>query len=307
MCYIFFKVRCNSPNLIILCCLSSTGRQFRDFLNGLDGLHEYLRFSYPKIRPPSYYCNNESEFGMTLHYRSKRKDFLWYTIGQIETIGQHFYQIEVSTELLSQSYDPSDQEYYFVLALKFDNQAFDGEAQTRGRCKSSLDLQPVIRQTSLLPLKAESLFKIFPFCLVFDSDLKIKAVGHCLQVIMKLKACDHLCLLTIQVVLPNISGREISKVFNLVKPKVGYNWHSVSEFSIISRVLAHCVIPHGSYTNQIKGSAQKNAQKNYDYRIIISIKTIIIFWDYNNALYIYGFSLLCIRWVHSSFEFRFEL
>ena len=163
----------------------SSGRQFRDFLNGLDGLHEYLRFSYPKIRPPSYYCNNESESGMTLHYRSKRKDFLWYTIGQIETIAQHFYQIEVSTELLSQSFDDIDQEHYFVLQLKFDNTAYD--ADTQCVCRSNVDLQMVMKQTSLLPLKAESLFKIFPFCLVFDSNLKIIAVGHCLQVSIRLK------------------------------------------------------------------------------------------------------------------------
>lgn len=45
------------------------GRNLRDFLNGLDNLHEYLRFSYQKLRPPSFFCENESKTGLTLHYR----------------------------------------------------------------------------------------------------------------------------------------------------------------------------------------------------------------------------------------------
>lgn len=30
--------------------LSVLGRHMRDFLNGLDNLHEYLKFSYPAMR-----------------------------------------------------------------------------------------------------------------------------------------------------------------------------------------------------------------------------------------------------------------
>lgn len=46
------------------------GRTFPQFLNGLDNLHEYLRFSFPKLKPPSFYCEHESRTGLTLHYRS---------------------------------------------------------------------------------------------------------------------------------------------------------------------------------------------------------------------------------------------
>lgn len=42
----------------------------RDFVNGLDNLHEYLRFSYPKVQPPTFFCQEESATGVTLHYRS---------------------------------------------------------------------------------------------------------------------------------------------------------------------------------------------------------------------------------------------
>ena len=64
--------------------LALLGRQFIDFLMGLDNLHEYLKFSYPKIRPPSYYVSDESKSGITLNYRSKRRGFTHDTIGQLK-------------------------------------------------------------------------------------------------------------------------------------------------------------------------------------------------------------------------------
>ncbi|GFY77734.1 soluble guanylate cyclase 88E [Trichonephila inaurata madagascariensis] len=63
--------------------LGVLGRHMRDFLNGLDNLHEYLKFSYPRMKAPSFFCENETSSGLTLHYRSTRRGFLWYTIGQI--------------------------------------------------------------------------------------------------------------------------------------------------------------------------------------------------------------------------------
>uniref|UniRef100_A0A8D3BPQ9 guanylate cyclase n=1 Tax=Scophthalmus maximus TaxID=52904 RepID=A0A8D3BPQ9_SCOMX len=36
-------------------------------------LHEYLRFSYPKVQPPTFFCQEESATGVTLHYRSEMR------------------------------------------------------------------------------------------------------------------------------------------------------------------------------------------------------------------------------------------
>ncbi len=84
--------------------LALLGRQLGDFLNGLDNLHEYLKYSYPRwfiqfegkrptlptfvlspfrMRAPSYFCDSETEEGLILHYRSKRRGFVQYTIGQL--------------------------------------------------------------------------------------------------------------------------------------------------------------------------------------------------------------------------------
>ena len=66
--------------------LSVLGRHMRDFLNGLDNLHEYLKFSYPRMKAPSFICENETKEGLTLHYRSKRRGFVYYAMGQIREV-----------------------------------------------------------------------------------------------------------------------------------------------------------------------------------------------------------------------------
>lgn len=68
--------------------LSVLGRHMRDFLNGLDNLHEYLKFSYPRMRAPSFICENETRQGLTLHYRSKRRGFVYYAMGQIREVSE---------------------------------------------------------------------------------------------------------------------------------------------------------------------------------------------------------------------------
>lgn len=71
--------------------LSVLGRHMRDFLNGLDNLHEYLKFSYPRMKAPSFICENETKQGLTLHYRSKRRGFVYYTMGQIREVCRLFF------------------------------------------------------------------------------------------------------------------------------------------------------------------------------------------------------------------------
>lgn len=62
------------------------GRHMRDFLNGLDNLHEYMKFSYPKLKAPSFFVEKETDTDLILHYRSKRKGYIHYVIGQIKEV-----------------------------------------------------------------------------------------------------------------------------------------------------------------------------------------------------------------------------
>lgn len=206
--------------------LSVLGRQFRDFLNGLDNLHEYLRFSYPRIKAPSFFCDNETRDGLHLHYRTKRKGFIYYTIGQIKEVGRHFYDTEVDVDVISESHEAVDG-FHFTMRLKFDNQAFiNGECENQwmtNQASSSVVHSAAMKwqqstwlgksnsaggsfgcggwsqyaaqgnpsysssshiqsPTDMLSVRGDVFLSIFPFCIVFDENLIIKAVGTCLQV-----------------------------------------------------------------------------------------------------------------------------
>jgi guanylate cyclase len=75
------------------------GRHLRDFLNGLDNLHEYMRFSYPKLKPPSFFVEKENDLGLILHYRSKRKGYVNYVKGQIMQVSKKKPNLENSTKI----------------------------------------------------------------------------------------------------------------------------------------------------------------------------------------------------------------
>ena len=66
--------------------LKILGRSLKDFLNGLDNLHEYMRYSYPKLKPPSFFVEKETPNGLILHYRSKRRGFTHFVIGILKQV-----------------------------------------------------------------------------------------------------------------------------------------------------------------------------------------------------------------------------
>jgi hypothetical protein len=45
-----------------------------------------MRFSYQKLKPPSFFVEKETADGIVLHYRSKRKDYKYYVRGQLKQV-----------------------------------------------------------------------------------------------------------------------------------------------------------------------------------------------------------------------------
>ncbi|CAH1958014.1 unnamed protein product [Acanthoscelides obtectus] len=176
--------------------LSVLGRHMRDFLNGLDNLHEYLKFSYPRMRAPSFICENETKQGLTLHYRSKRRGFVYYTMGQIKEVARHFYHKEMKIELVREEllFDM----VHVTFQLTFDNRAF------------TLASLAMTREEKHLPISASVLFEIFPFCIVFGSDMLVRSIGNSLMVI-----------------LPDLVGKKITNWFDLVRPLISFKFGSI--------------------------------------------------------------------------------
>ena len=102
--------------------MRASGRHYRDFLHGIDNLHETMRFSYPKMLTPSFYVDKEDCRGCLLHYRSKRVGFTYYVIGQLRQCGRKFYDVNVEIEVLE--VNRLAKGIHIVYSLKFDNSVY---------------------------------------------------------------------------------------------------------------------------------------------------------------------------------------
>ena len=172
------------------------GRDLRDFLNGLDDLHEYLRFSYPKMRPPSFYCENETPHGMILHYNTQRRGYLEYVIGQLKTVGK-IYGKDIDVEMESE--EQNGNETHVILQLNFDNREM-----LRSRRPSLVNTE--------FKIDSDTFLTIFPFVIMFGEDMTIKRVG-----------------LKLEEVLPNLIGENLDTMFSLRRPQFGsLTWKLVS-------------------------------------------------------------------------------
>merc|ERR1719499_2817921 len=61
-----------------------------DFFVNLDNLHDYLKFTFPRMKAPSFFIAEEADTGMTMEYRSKRRGFQFYVQGQIKELSKNF-------------------------------------------------------------------------------------------------------------------------------------------------------------------------------------------------------------------------
>ncbi|XP_047736437.1 soluble guanylate cyclase 88E [Hyalella azteca] len=177
--------------------LSVLGRHVRDFIMGLDNLHEYLKFSYPRMRPPSFFCECESSTGMLLHYRSKRRGYAHYAMGQIKEVARHFYNADLEIELIREDmqFDTS----HVVFQLTFDNEAYSKQMNL---CQ--------LRAEDNLPLRGHIIFEIFPFCLLFNTNMVVKFIGNSLMQI-----------------LPELVGKKVTDWFDVVRPMVEFKFDNM--------------------------------------------------------------------------------
>uniref|UniRef100_A0A914UQ07 guanylate cyclase n=1 Tax=Plectus sambesii TaxID=2011161 RepID=A0A914UQ07_9BILA len=188
------------------------GRTFPEFLNGLDNLHEYLRFTFPKLKPPSFYCEHESRTGLTLHYRSKRRGFLHYVKGQIKSIAKTLYDTDVDIELLD--HENEDNMEHVIMRLHFNNISFN-KTETQFN-----DMAEIVRDQ--VKITSDVFFDIFPFIIVFNRGMRVRNIGMALLRVM-----------------PRLVGKKINNEFVLMRPFIRFRWeeimlHSNNIFEIMS-------------------------------------------------------------------------
>lgn len=194
------------------------GRTLVQFINGLDNLHEYLRASYVKMKPPSFFCEDETRYGLTLHYRSKRRGYVYYVMGQIATIAKLFFNTPVEMELLTE--DESMDMTHVTMRLHFENLTFvdtskavevktdaDGK-EIEGEEKKEEDGGGL--HESGLEVDSKMFFDVFPFHIVFDSEMIIINIGS------GIKAC-----------MPYCKSQSIDEMFAITRPTLEFTIENI--------------------------------------------------------------------------------
>ena len=196
--------------------MGSIGRQYREFVMNLDNVHHYLGEMFTQMKAPSYFVESETAdgklacpvcgllhvihdivTGMILVYRSKRRGYAHYTIGQMKEISKVYFNLDIKMELLKQEiqFDTILVKY----KLEFDNKCYLDHVKS---------IQQKMEQS--LPFKAYALFDTFPFSILFDKALNIVLVGNALRKI-----------------LPQCIGQPILEHFKLERPLVNFQWENL--------------------------------------------------------------------------------
>jgi len=179
--------------------LQCVGRRFRDFFVNLDNLHDYLKFTFQRMKAPSFFISSEDVSGMTLEYRSKRRGFHFYVQGQVKEISKNF-----AAEIKSLDIALKKQEVIFdtvvsTFDMKFENSGYQ-EALSAAEA----------RKTTSMPVRAGVIFEMFPFCILYNREMKVTVLGVALRQII-----------------PKIIGQNLTSWFELVKPLVEFKWEVI--------------------------------------------------------------------------------
>ncbi len=134
---------------------------------------------------------------MTLQYRSKRRGFHFYVQGQTKEIAKELFGLKLTMKLQKQEvvFDTVICTY----ALEFDNNAYQRHIDSLAS-----------RKESSLPIRAATLFEMFPFCILFQKDMTVSCIGVALRQII-----------------PQIIGRKLTSFFEIVKPLIEFNYDNI--------------------------------------------------------------------------------
>ncbi|XP_018644854.1 soluble guanylyl cyclase beta-3, putative [Schistosoma mansoni] len=183
--------------------LQVLGKNYIDFLHNINELHEYLHYSYPKIKAPNIQVTSINHNVITLIYSSIREEFAHYLRSQLIYIAKLYFQLDVSAKLVDKKKQAATYIYTFKLYNKGLSwiELLDKDNQLNKNI-SLLDL------TITLPEK--EFLGMLPFHLLLTKDMILKRVGT-----------GFLCLRN------DILGKEFVTCFLISKPKTNPTFDEV--------------------------------------------------------------------------------
>ncbi|KAK1134526.1 hypothetical protein K0M31_007308 [Melipona bicolor] len=192
-------------NLGYACMIKATGRYFCDFLQSVDNIHMQMRFTYPRMKSPSMYTTHVDPQGVVLVYRSTRKGFTHYLMGQLFQIAKELYETDLVIRVLGSSNNiPGSRSVMVKFRIDFDNREYIA--------KNNSMKTPLGRE--LAPVSISFLLRLFPFGVVINKDMKILGAGDKL-----LQAWGGSS---------SILNKHVTDVFKVRRPKgISFTWGNV--------------------------------------------------------------------------------
>lgn len=202
--------------------LRITGRHFCQFLTEMDNLHSQMKYGFPKMKSPSMVVTEYDSNGAVLLYRSVRKGYSHYLMGQLLQIANDFYHLPLEVTILKEEHD--EQPYCTTFRLDFRNDGF---------MQDMLQRRAGFNRTSLPSFTLGKLFRLFPFGIVLGPELKIRLAGErILQMLGKeMLESDFLDHFTIQ------------------RPHVKLTWESMIMFQSVTWEVESKKLPKINTTN----------------------------------------------------------
>ena len=152
-----------------------------------------------------------------MQYRSKRRGFHNYVKGQIKAVGKKVYGLQIGIKL-------EKQEVVFDTVICTFNLDFDNSSYQEWMDKVTL------RTDSSLPIRATTIFEMFPFCLLFTvSDCFVETLNQPCSYQLLQQDLVVTCLgSALRLILPQIIGKKMPAFFELVKPLVEFKFDIIS-------------------------------------------------------------------------------
>ncbi|EFX79271.1 hypothetical protein DAPPUDRAFT_245123 [Daphnia pulex] len=196
------------------------GRFFCDFLSGIDSVHLHMKYRYPKMDHPFIYVLEEDADGVVIHYRTSRIGLYPYLYGLLDQVAIDFYGIRLAAGTFSQnSYDNIEMGYQYRIRINFDNRDYmackaieHGAMALERKANFLASTTAKVYQEPLPQLSSSILLQLFPFSLIFRSDLKIIAVG---------------CQLRLMFSRRMLIGQILPDVARLRRPRLNLTWDNL--------------------------------------------------------------------------------
>ncbi|CAF2064681.1 unnamed protein product [Rotaria magnacalcarata] len=182
--------------------LRVAGRHFRDFLHSIDQLHDSTKFSFPQMKSPLFHVLEEDVHGAFLQYKSRRRGFQRYIVGQLKECASRFYNEDIYVRIQD---DMSTTECSLIIFRVDFNNSIVEETSKR-----------LLNIRNLPDITSETFFKVFPFCLMIDPTMCISHMGKSIK---NLFPVDTILI-----------GRDLHEVFKLIRPDIALEWNTVISY-----------------------------------------------------------------------------